>query len=46
MLMLTAWLADMFDLGFRVDGFWTALLGALVITVVDWAGRRRPGLDE
>ena len=37
MLMLTAWLADLFDLGFYVDDFfWAALLGALVITVVNW----------
>ncbi|QBR94496.1 phage holin family protein [Nocardioides euryhalodurans] len=37
MLMLTAWLADLFDLGFHVDDFfWAALLGALVITVVNW----------
>ncbi len=38
MLELTAWLADVFDLGFRVDDFfWSALLGALVISVVNWA---------
>ncbi len=37
MLLLTSWLADTFDLGFRVEGFWTALLGALVISVVSWA---------
>ena len=37
MLMLTAWLADVFGLGFYVDDFfWAALLGALVITVVNW----------
>jgi putative membrane protein len=34
MLMLTGWLADQFDIGFEVDGFWTALIGALVITLV------------
>jgi putative membrane protein len=37
MLMLTAWLADVVDLGFTVDGFWTALLGSVVITVTSWA---------
>ncbi|WP_432478139.1 phage holin family protein [Nocardioides sp. GXQ0305] len=38
MLELTAWLAGLFDLGFRVDDFfWSALLGALVISVVNWA---------
>jgi putative membrane protein len=34
MLMLTAWIGDQFDLAFEVDGFWSALLGALVISVV------------
>jgi putative membrane protein len=34
MLMLTSRLARAFDLGFRVDGFGAALLGALVIAVV------------
>ncbi len=37
MLQLTAWLAGEFDLGFRVgDFFWSALLGALVISLVNW----------
>jgi putative membrane protein len=39
MLMLTAWLADALDLGFHVDGFWNALVGSLVITVVGWGVR-------
>ena len=39
MLMLTAALADAFDLGFHVDGFWNALVGALIITVVGWGAR-------
>ena len=34
MLLLTEWIADQFDLAFHVDGFWSALLGALVISVV------------
>ncbi len=38
MLELTAWLAGQLDLGFKVgDFFWQALLGALVITLVNWA---------
>ena len=36
MLLFTAWLADIFDLGFTVDGFWTAMLGSVVITVATW----------
>jgi putative membrane protein len=34
MLLLTSRIARAFDLGFRVDGFGAALLGALVISVV------------
>ena len=37
MLGLTAWLADNFDVGFTVDGIGTALLGALIVTIVSWA---------
>lgn len=37
MLQLTGWVAGRLDLGFRVDDFfWDALLGALVISVVNW----------
>ncbi|MBE7325978.1 phage holin family protein [Nocardioides sp. Y6] len=35
MLMLAAWIAGQADLGFHVDGFWVALGGALVITLVE-----------
>lgn len=34
MLMLTAWIAGQVDIGFHVDGFWVAFLGALIITLV------------
>jgi putative membrane protein len=34
MLMLTSWISELFDLGFEVDGFWTALGGALVVSIV------------
>ncbi|WP_369029103.1 MULTISPECIES: phage holin family protein [Streptomyces] len=37
MLLLTSWLADKFDLSFHVDGFWTAVLGGLIISIVSWA---------
>lgn len=36
MLMLTSWIADQFDIGFHVDGFWTAVVGAVVIALVSW----------
>ncbi|MFF7576230.1 MULTISPECIES: phage holin family protein [unclassified Streptomyces] len=37
MLLLTSWLADQFNLSFHVEGFWTAVLGGLIISVVSWA---------
>lgn len=36
MLLLTSWIATGMDLGFRVDGFWPALLAALVISLVSF----------
>jgi putative membrane protein len=36
MLLLTSWLAGLLDIPFDVDGFWDAVLGALVISVVSW----------
>lgn len=36
MLMLTAWIADQVGIGFHVDGFWNALGGSIVITLVNW----------
>lgn len=36
MLKLTGWLAEQLDIGFRVAGFWPAVGGAIVITVVTW----------
>ncbi|HZG02001.1 MAG TPA: phage holin family protein [Streptomyces sp.] len=37
MLLLTSWLAGLADLSFHVEGFWTAVLGGLVISIVSWA---------
>ncbi|MFE1249153.1 phage holin family protein [Streptomyces sp. NPDC058735] len=37
MLLLTSWLAGLFDLAFHVQGFWTAVLGGLIISIVSWA---------
>ena len=36
MLALTGWLADQLGIGFHVTGFWPAVGGAIVITVVTW----------
>lgn len=37
MLLLTDRIADGFDIGFRVDGFLAAVIGAVIITIVGWA---------
>ncbi len=36
MLLLTSWIADQGRVSFHVDGFWTALWGAVVISLVSW----------
>jgi putative membrane protein len=36
MLLFTGWLSAQFGLGFSVAGFWTALLGGIIITVATW----------
>ena len=36
MLMLTSWLAEKLDLGFHVEGFWTAVFGAIIVAVATW----------
>ncbi|GAA2292621.1 phage holin family protein [Streptomyces violaceusniger] len=37
MLLLTSWLAGKLDLNFHVDGFGTAVLGGLIVSIVAWA---------
>jgi putative membrane protein len=37
MLLLTSWVCDKLDLSFHVEGFWTAVLGGLIISIVSWA---------
>ena len=36
MLLLTSWLSGLFDLGWNVDGFWTALLGSIIVSIVSF----------
>ncbi|MER7166969.1 phage holin family protein [Micromonospora sp. NPDC000207] len=36
LFLLTDWIADALDLPFRVDGFWPAFWGAIVVAVVSW----------
>ncbi|WP_063130292.1 phage holin family protein [Nocardia fusca] len=37
MLWLTAWITEATDYGLRIDGFWAAFLGAIIVTIVNWA---------
>jgi putative membrane protein len=46
MLLLTDALAGALDIGFRVDGFWPALGGAIVITIVTWIVDGATGVNE
>lgn len=46
MLLLTGWLAEQLDIGFRVNGFWTAVGGAIVITLVTWVVDGLIGSDK
>jgi putative membrane protein len=36
MLWLSSWIAGQLGVGFSVDGFWPALLGSLIITIVSF----------
>ena len=36
MLLLTSWVAQRIGLGFHVAGFWTAVVGALVVSIATW----------
>ncbi len=37
MLLLTSWVCGELDLSFHLEGFWTAVVGGLIISVVSWA---------
>ncbi len=36
LFLLTSWIAGQIGLPFHVSGFWTAVLGALIVGVVSW----------
>jgi putative membrane protein len=36
MLMLTAWAAQLLGIGFYVDGFWPALIGSIIISIISF----------
>src|SRR3954447_24916274 len=36
MLLLTSWIAGLLGVGFHVDGFWTAVWGAIIVSIASW----------
>ena len=46
MLKFVAWLSGLVDLGFHVNGFWTAVWGSIVISIVTWILDALVGPDE
>jgi putative membrane protein len=36
MLLLTSWVSGQLSLGFHVRGFWTAVFGSIVVSLVSW----------
>ena len=36
MLYLTVWFAQMLELDFAIDNFWSALIGALIVSVISF----------
>jgi len=36
MLLLTSWISDQVDLGWSVNGFWTAVFGSLIVSIVSF----------
>ncbi|MFD8479146.1 phage holin family protein [Kitasatospora sp. NPDC059673] len=46
MLWLTSWASDQLNLDFHVAGFWAALLGSLIISLVSWGLNLAFGDDD
>jgi len=36
MMGLTSWVAEQLEIGFRVEDFWDAFLGAIIVSLVSW----------
>lgn len=36
LLLLTSWLAGLFGVGWQVDGFWPALFGSIIVSIVSF----------
>ena len=45
-LMLTSWIAGVVGLGWHVDGFWTAVGGAIVVSIVSFIANGLLGTDR
>jgi len=45
-LSLAGWLAGVFDIGFKVNGFWPAFFGAIVLSIVSGLIGRFVNLDK
>ncbi len=46
LLRFTAWLADLVDIGFHVEGFWPAVWGSIIISVTTWFLDAIVGVDD
>ena len=47
MLLLTSWISDQFNLGWSVNGFWTAVFGSIIVSIVSFvANAFIPEKDE
>ena len=46
LLLITDWLADLFDVGFHVTGFWPAVGGAIIISITTWVLDALVGVEE
>lgn len=36
LLLVVSWISDLMGFGLHVDGFWTGVLGAIVLAVISW----------
>ena len=46
MLMLTSWIAGLLGIGWQVDGFWTAVGGAIVVSIVSFIANAVLGTEK
>lgn len=45
MFALTIWISGALDLGLTSTGFWATFFGALIVSLVSWAGEALLGVD-